>query len=132
MKKENACRRYCEKTGECLLDKIESESPIDDYELVEELMVAMPKRAKAFNLVLRDAQERLEEEFEKEMEPIHYKRRMGIPITDDDFDVETTDETFIWSDSIECSKATANVGPYAISTVIHLTGLKTKVELLDS
>ena len=85
MRKENVCRRYCEKTDECLLNKIEFD-PIDDYEIVEDLKVAMPSRVKAFNLVVKDARERLEEEFELEMEKVHLKRQKGIPITDEDYD----------------------------------------------
>jgi hypothetical protein len=133
MRKENICRRYCEKTGDCLLDKIESEMPLeDDYEIVEDLKVAMPSRAKAFKLVLKDARERLDEEFEQWGDVIQDKRQREVPITVDDYDFETTDETFIWSDSIVCSKATANLGPYVISTEIHLTGMRTSVELLDN
>jgi hypothetical protein len=108
MKNESIqCRRYCEKTGECLLDKIDSwPLGVDELVIVEDLKVVFPRRAKAFQLVENDAKERMSEEF---CESYDYK-----------------EETFIWSDSVDCSKSVL-LGKYGISTEIRLDDTRTTV-----
>lgn len=113
MKKEDMqCKKFCEKTGECILDKIESlPVSMDEYEIVEDLKVAFPSRAKAFRLVKNDARERMGQEF---WESGDFK-----------------EETFVWSDSVDCAKSVV-LGNYAISTEIRLDDMHSSVSEIQA
>lgn len=132
MSESSSCINYCQKTGECLLDKIEYQSvDFDEYEIVTDLKVAYPKRAKAFDLFAADTQERLSEEFWSNTGEVIAEMNAEMESDqdefDDDFVMEKHQEAFAWSDSIECSKAVSYVGPFAITTEIRLDDLHTDV-----